>query len=237
MPNLIHPQLDLAGKIRPGLDILANEIIIALKKRTRFALNAAVYKAGLVQSNPNVSLLHHVLGNIERCHAELGRYTFAAQEAFTPVADVLPIIDRPLPDSPLQPMNSGAGDRIIAFYQQLLERCCNPGEDTETYGETVTSDVVALLAIMERVNLGKSVAEAKFLEQPQAFIETAGDKDGLLELLVKKDREAQVIELAINLAQRYELEPQHAIDTFNFMIRTTIDIEIDYLRMRIESGR
>ncbi len=237
MPNLLHPHLDLAGKIRPGLDILANEIIIALKKRTRFPLNAAVYKAGLVQSRPDVSLLHHVLGNIERCHAELGRYTFAAQEAFTPVSDVLPAIDRPLPYSPLHSMDSGVGDQIIAFYQQLLQRCCEPGEDTETFGETVTSDVVALLAIMERVNLGKSVAEAKFLEQPQAFIDTAGDKDAMLGLLVKKDREAQVMELAVNLATRYELGDQHAIDTFEFMIRTTIDIEIDYLRMRIDAAR
>lgn len=235
MPNLPHPHLDLAGKIRPGLDILANEIVIALKKRSRFPSNGPVYKPGLILSQPSVSLLDHVLNNIETCHAELGRYTFAAQEAFTAVENTLPIIHRTPPESPLHPMASGVGTHIIDFYQQWILQACDPGEDTDSFGETVTSDVNALLAIMERVNLGKPVAEAKFRENPEAFIDTGGDKDGLLDLLVKKDREAQVLELATNLAQRYDLPAEHAIDTFNFMIKTTIDIEIDYLRMRIGS--
>lgn len=236
MTNQLHPHLDLAGKIRPGLDILANEIVIALKKRTRFPVNAPVYEAGLVLSSPTVSLLEHAMNSIESCHAELGRYTFAAQEAFTSVEHIAPVIDRATPESPLHPMKSDVGERIVHFYQQWIKNACEPGNDTETYGETVTADVSALLAIMERVNLGKPVAEAKFLEQPEAFIGTNGNKDAMLSLLVKKDREAQVLELAANLAQRYDLPAEHAIDTFNFMIDTTIDIEIDYLRMRIQNA-
>ncbi len=236
MPNLPHPHLDLAGKIRPGLDILANEIVIALKKRTRFPVNAPVYEAGLVLSNPTVPLLNHALHSIESCHAELGRYTFAAQEAFTSASQITPVIDRPIPDSPLHPMKSDVGERIVHFYQQWIIKACDAGNDTDTYGETVTADVSALLAIMERVNLGKPVAEAKYLEQPEAFNSTNGDKDAMLSLLVKKDREAQVLELAANLAQRYDLPAEHAVDTFHFMIDTTIDIEIDYLRMRIKNA-
>lgn len=236
MTNLPHPHLDLAGTIRPGLDILANEIVIALKKRTRFSINEPVYKSGLVVSDPEVSLLDHVLGRIEHCHAELGRYTFAAQDAFTTVHHIAPVINRPAPESPLQPMKSGAGNQIIAFYKQWIETTCSRGDDPDTYGETVTSDVVALLAIMERVNLGKPVAEAKFLEQPKAFIDTAGDRDGLLSLLVKRDREAQVLKLADSLARRYELPSASVVDVFKFMISTTIDIEIDYLRMRMASA-
>jgi len=236
MSNLTHPQLDLASKIRPGLDILANEIVIALKKRTRFPVNAPVYEAGLVLSSPTVSLLDHALNGIEKCHAELGRYTFAAQEAFTSASDIAPVIDRPVPQSPLHPMKSDVGERIVQFYQHWINKACDAGNDTDTYGETVTADVSALLAIMERVNLGKPVAEAKYLEQPDAFNNTEGDKDAMLSLLVKKDREAKVLELAANLAKRYDLPEVHAIDTFNFMIETTIDIEIDYLRMRIHSA-
>ena len=235
MADSPHPHLDLAGTIRPGLDILANEIVIALKKRSRFLTNAPVYKSGLVVSNPDISLLKHVLGRVESCHAELGRYTFAAQDAYTPVQHIAPIINRPPPETPLHPMKSDAGDRIIAFYQQWIEQSCEPGEDPDTYGETATSDVVALLAIMERVNLGKPVAEAKYLEQPESFIETSGDRDGLLSLLVKKDREAQVLELADNLALRYDLPSEQVVSVFSFMISTTIEIEIDYLRMRIKS--
>ena len=236
MPDLPHPHLDLAGTIRPGLDILANEIVIALKKRSRFLTNGPVYKSGLVASDPGISLLNHVLGRVESCHAELGRYTFAAQDAFTPVQHIAPIINRPPPESPLHTMKSDAGDQIIAFYQRWIRKSCKAGEDADTYGETATSDVVALLAIMERVNLGKPVAEAKFLEQPEAFIETSGERDGLLSLLVKKDREAQVLELAANLALRYDLPSEQVVSVFSFMISTTIDIEIDYLRMRIRSA-
>ena len=233
MPNLHHPQLDLAGKIRPGLDILANEIVIALKKRTRFAANAPVYEPGLVISMPSVSLLMHVMGNVESCHAELGRYTFADQEAFTDVSHVSPVIKRTTPDSPLHAMHSGVGERIIDFYQQWVGKACRAGDEPDTYGETVTADVNALLAILERVNLGKPVAEAKYLEQPEAFKQTQGDKQAMLDLLVKKDREAQVLELASSLAQRYDLPEEHVVSTFHFMISTTIDIEIDYLRLRI----
>ncbi|MFK8080077.1 MAG: hypothetical protein AB8B97_07330 [Granulosicoccus sp.] len=236
MSNLPHPHLDLAGRIRPGLDILANEIVIALKKRTRFPTNPAVYIPGLVLSQPSISLLECVLNNVESCHASLGRYTFAEQEAFTSVEGVLPIIQRSPPESPLHPMTSGVGKHIIDFYRQWIGKACESGEDTDTYGETATSDVNALLAIMERVNLGKPVAEAKFREQPEAFIDTTGDRDALLNLLVKKDREAQVLELAANLAQRYDLPVEHSVDVFNFMITTTIDIEIEYLRMRIRHG-
>ena len=233
MSNASHPQLDLAGTIRPGLDILANEIVIALKKRTRFPVNAPVYEPGLVVSKPQVSLLDHVLGSVEHCHAELGRYTFAAQEAFTKVQHVVPVIDRNTPDSPLHPMESGVGETIITFYQQWIRKACASSVDADTFGETVTSDVTALLSIMERVNLGKPVAEAKYLEQPDAFHETRGDKDALLSLLVKKDREAQVMAIAESLAQRYELDVGLTVSAFDFMIRTTIDIEVDYLRMRI----
>jgi len=233
MPDQTHPQLDLAGKIRPGLDILANEIVIALKKRTRFPVNAAIYAPGLVSVDPSVSLLKHVLGNIEQCHAQLGRYTFADQESYTPVEHIEPIIKRTPPDSPLRRMKSDVGDTVIDFYSQWITRACITGSDADTYGETVTSDVNALLTIMERVNLGKPVAEAKFLEQPKAFIDTQGERDGLLSLLVKKDREAQVLEMAKGLAQRYEVDEQQVLDIFIFMIETTIDIEIDYLRMRI----
>lgn len=228
-----HPDLDLQKTIRPGLDILANEIVIGLKKRTRFAVNKPVYEPGLVVGAPALSLLEYELSKIEQCHAELGRYSFAAQDAFTDVSLVTPVISRQAPQSPLQEMASGAGGRIISFYSDWITRACPQGENQNTYGETVTADVSALLAIMERVNLGKLVAESKFLEMPDAFIATGGDRDAMLEFIVRKDREHKVIELAESLAQHYDLTPAHAVEVFQFMIALTVDIEVDYLRLRI----
>lgn len=228
-----HPDLDLQNTIRPGLDILANEIVIGLKKRTRFNVNAPVYLPGLVGADPSVSLLDYELKKIEQCHAELGRYQFATQESFSGINDTDPVIQRTAPQSPVHKMDTGVGPRLIEFYKSWVNKACPAGKNSNTYGETVTADVYALLAIMERVNLGKTVAESKLTEFPDQFIATGGDREAMLELIVRKDREGKVIELAEALARHYDLEPAHTVDVFQFMIEVTVDIEIDYLRMRL----
>lgn len=233
MTDKNHPDLDLAKTIRPGLDILANEIVIALKKRSRFAVNTPVYNPGIVIGHPDTSLLDYELSVCERNHAELGRYTFASQDAFTNVASVKSIIDREPPSSPIKVMPSGVGGKVLAFYRQWVQKACPAGDNPSTYGETVTSDVLALLAIMERVNLGKAVAESKFLEMPEKFLATNGDREQMLQYIVRSDREAQVLEIAANLADNYALAVEHTVDVFRFMIKTTVDIEVDYLKLRI----
>ena len=232
-PDPVPPDLDLARTIRPGLDLLADEIVIALKKRTRFAVNAPLYAPGLVRGEDALSLLDYSLGAVERQHAALGRYTFAAQDAFTDVADVVPVIRREPPASPVRAMPSRVGPRLLDFYRDWIESACPPGEDARTYGETVTADVAALLAIMERVNLGKPVAEAKFREHEAALRASGGEREAILALIVHPDREAAVLALAERLAGRYELPPALVRRVFEFMIATTIDIEVDYLRRRL----
>ncbi len=236
-PNALHRDLDLHGRIRPGLDTLANVIVIALKTRTRFQQNTPVYEPGLVVTDPSISLLDYELCRIEQCHAELGRYTFADQESYSDVSGVASVINRETPASPVKKMNSGVGDRIKAFYRDWIVRACEDGNEASSFGETVTADVDALLAIMERVNLGKLVAESKFMELMEQFMATDGDRDGMLELIVRRDREAKVIELAETLARHYEVEVEHAVSVFEFMIETTVDIEVDYLRLRIAQSK
>ena len=230
----LHPDLDLQGTIRPGLDILANEIIIGLKKRQRYAANRKIYQPGLVVPHPEQSLLMYELCRIEQCHAELGRYAFAAQDAYTDVSQVENVINRKAPESPVRDMASGVGQRIIDFYKRWIENYCDNSDSPETYGQTVTADVDVLLAIMERVNLGKQVAESKFVELTDDFKATGGDREGMLKLIVRKDREQKVIKLSRNLAQHYELPTPAAVEVFEFMIEVTVDIEVDYLRMRID---
>jgi len=228
-----EPDLDLAGTIRPGLDILADEIVIALKKRTRFARNASIYVPGLVRGDDARSLLEHTLGGVERQHAALGRYTFATQDAFTDVAGIAPVIDREPPTSPVLPMPSRVGPRIVEFHRTWIESNCPEGDVPATYGETVTADVVALLAIMERVNLGKPVAESKFREHETAIRASGGNREIMLDYIVRADRERAVLAMAERLADRYELPPASVQAVFRFMIATTVDIEVDYLRHRI----
>ncbi|MCB1741680.1 MAG: hypothetical protein KDK91_15000 [Gammaproteobacteria bacterium] len=233
----MHPELDLGRTIRPGLDILANEIVIALKKRTRFAHNAPVYAPGLVRAAPHRSLLDYELHIVERGHAELGRYLYAGQESFSDVSAVQPVIVRETPSSPVTRMHSGCGPRIVEFYRQWIHTACKPGDDSNSYGETVTADVNALLNIMERVNLGKFVAESKIRQAPERFVQTGGDREAILALIRHRDREQDVFNLARRLAEHYQLAPEHAVSVFEFMVELTIDIEIDYIRMRLDSGQ
>lgn len=226
--------LDLQNSIRPGLDILANEIVIALKKRMRFYLNPEIYQAGLVKGRPDTSLLHYELERIEQAHAELGRFKYADQEPFTDVDHIEPIIVRRTPQSPIQPMRSGIGERIIAFYRQWLASACKAGSDADSYGETVTSDVNALLAIMERINLGKYVAESKFSDAQDKFRAAGGEREATLELIVRKDREGQVFDLARTLARNYALNEEHSLTVFEFMVEVTKDVEVDYIRQRLQ---
>ena len=229
----MHPELDLVQSIRPGLDILANEIVIALKKRTRFPRNEPIYVPGLVVDQPEIALLAYELQRVEQLHAELGRYAFASQEAFTDVSAVEPIIKRSVPGSPIQTMPSGMGSEVEAFYTGWIREHCATGKDESTYGETVTADVNAMLAILERINLGKFVAESKMSQAPEQFAATAGDREAILALIVKKDREGEVIKLAERLADNYDLPAAAVVQVFEWMVQATIEIEIAYVRLRL----
>ena len=63
---------------------------------------------------------------------------------------------------------------------------------------------------------------------------SGGRREVMLEYIVRADREAAVLEMAERLAARYELPPASVRAVFEFMIATTVDIEVDYLRHRIE---
>jgi len=177
-------ELDLVGAIRPGLDILANEIVIALKKRSRFLQNPEIYQPGLVIGRPSLSLLEHELAKVEAAHAELGRYTYANQESFTDVAGIPLVINRAGPESPVRSYPCEKGNETIRFYRMLIEADCEPGTDSDTFGETVTTDVAALQGIFERITLGKYVAQYKYQQNSQGFIDWGGDTDAMRRLFV-----------------------------------------------------
>ena len=227
-------ELDLDGAIRPGLDILGNEIIIALKKRSRFKQNLEVYRPGLVLDHPELSLLEYELRRVEEVHAELGRYAYASQESFTELGPVKPIIKRPPPENPVQDIPSRVGGQIIQYYLGWIEECLEAGSDSDTFGETVTADVAALQGISERVNVGKYVAEYKFQQNPQAFRQAQGDPGALRRLVVNEEREKRVIDVGRQLAEHYGFDAEQACRIFRWKIQLTTDLEINYLQKRIE---
>ena len=232
-------RLNLSSTLRPGLDLLANEILIALKKRTRFLQNPEIYAPGLVVGHPDVPLLDFELARTERFHAELGRYAYTQYDSFSDVGDVPLVIVRPPLKSPAHNHPTGMGAQIRAHYVRWVKQNCAAGSDSDTWGESVSADVAAMMNLAERITLGKTVAESKLQTERQAYMTTGGDAEALEALLVDKGREAKVIELSGHLARIYEFDEEQAAALFQWIIRTTIEVEVRYLQRRIaeEGGR
>jgi len=226
-------EMNLDGAIRPGLDILANEIIISLKKRSRYKQNLEIYRPGLVIGHDDLSLLEYELARMETLHAELGRYTYASQEAFTDVRDVPLIIRRQPPPCPIYNFATGLGPETIQFYLKWIETSCPAGSDSDTYGETVTTDVAALLNFFERINLGKYVAECKYKEAPERYRKTGGDPVKIERLLSDSKRQAKVIDMAMKTAEQYDFDAAQARHAFEWLIRITLRVETQYIKNRL----
>jgi len=224
---------DLERELRPRLEILGNEIIISLKKRSRYRQNLDIYQPGLVLEHANLSLLEYELGKMEQVHAELGRYTYADQEAFTDVSKARLVIKRPAPPCPIHNFPTGLGSEIIQYYIQWVKKSCQPDTDSDTFGETVTADVAALLNIYERITLGKYVAEKKYLMNPEGFKNAKGAA-AIEELLVDKEREARVIETAIRLAEHYQFDAEQAKEVFGWLIGMTVRVQVQYILKRAQ---
>jgi chorismate mutase len=229
----MQKELDLNETLRPGLDILANEIVIALKKRSRYKQNLEIYEPGLVIKHSDLSLLEYELARVERLHAELGRYTYANQEAFTDVGDVKLIIKRTAPESPICNFPTSLGGEVIHYYINWIKKYCEVGTDSDTFGETVTSDVAALMNLLERINLGKYVAEYKYQENKKIFQNTMGEPREIKELVVNKEREAKVLDMAAHLAEQYEFSADQSRKTFRWIIEETIKVEVEYIHRRL----
>ena len=86
---------------------------------------------------------------------------------------------------------------------------------------------------MGRIDLGKPVVESKFREHEAGLRATGGEREAMLGFIVRPEREAQVLANAERLAERYELPAADVRRAFEFMIRATVDLEVEYLRRRI----
>jgi chorismate mutase len=128
---------------------------------------------------------------------------------------------------------SKLGQEVIQYYLHWIETCLEAASDSDTYGETVTADVAALLNIFERITLGKYVAEAKFTKKPEPILETQGEADRLRPLLVHAEREAEVLDHAEQLARHYDFAPDQARGFSEWMIDMTVECQVRYLQKRI----
>ena len=70
------------------------------------------------------------------------------------VRGIEPVIVREAPSNPIDPTHMDTGSWVLERYRAWVRRACRDASEPDTYGETVTADVTALLSILERINLG-----------------------------------------------------------------------------------
>ena len=171
---------------------------------------------------------------MEAVHAELGRYTYSDQESYTDVTGIPLIIKRESPPSPIDNIPTGKAEAVISFYTGWIQSYCAPGTDSDTFGESVTSDVANLMNLLERITLGKFVAESKFQKEEDNFRKTGGDTDQIRTMITHPEREEQVLIMAGKLAEHYEFDVSEARKIFLWLIKTTVDVQVKYILHRME---
>ena len=239
-------KLSLKKDIRPRLDEMAEEIIIGLKKRSRFLLNKPVYEErfpidpkelqeypALSRQFPNgMTRFEDRLWRDQSTDSIHRRFLYDNQHPVLFSRDQLPEAryDGGLRKNEVAPVDINMGDKILEFYHEILPQICQPGQDSDTYGEAVLEDSLNIRKLYERIcGLGPYVAQAKIQDDPSLLEIT--DETVLRDKLTDPKRERDVMAKGLRLARKYKLpNPSVAKDIFRQIIDLTLDVEVAYIR-------
>jgi chorismate mutase len=227
----VSSNLDLHD-LRTKLNQMTERIVSRLKDRSRYPLNALVYRPDAIPiaHRSGISFLDFALEGLEHYHASLGRYRFPDQYRLTDVSPTAPV-DRGTPPSPIVRVDLALKDAIVAFYCQLVQALCMEGDDATTYGETAYCDADLIVLIHERINVGRYVAEAKLQTDP-SLVRVVDARPTLARRLVQPQREQAVVDQARRIATRYDLNAEVVERCFRWIIEQTLDVEVEYLRRK-----
>lgn len=219
--------------LRTKLNQMTERIVSRLKDRSRYALNASVYRIDEIpiQGRTGISFFEFALEQLEQYHAALGRYRFPDQYQLTNVSPHTPVQRAQVPPSPIQQVDIELKDEIITYYMTLLQDLCADGDDSTTYGETVYCDADLIVLLHERINIGRFVAESKLQTDPSLRV-IAESQNALRARLRKPKREQTVIANAKKIAFSYNLNQEVVERCFHWLITKTLEVEINYLQQR-----
>ena len=241
--------------IREELEGYEAYIIFHLMSRAQLPRNDGAYHPGKsgFEDQGDKSALDLRLEDVEWVDAIWGRYTDDDEIPFT---TTLPNPERLLgpKETHLHPAARDAvnvSQRILREYQHLLSGICAEGDDPTTHGLTVKRDVQALQVIAHRIHHGAMfVAEAKFLEDPDAYTALIADvrdgrksADDILAKLTRSDKEKEIRQRVADtihglhqlFGKRFknEVKPAVVADYFlNNIIPATKEGEVQYLLHR-----
>ncbi|KAK5192459.1 chorismate mutase aro7 [Exophiala xenobiotica] len=217
--------LDL-DNIRFQLIRLEDTITFHLIERVQFPLNATIYDHTALPIPtinlalpPAISLLDYLLSETERLHSTIRRYDAPDEYAFFPQ-----VLQRPMLQAIKYPRilhdNDVNVNQIIKekYINEVLPEACREfgredrGETKENYGSAATCDVACLQALSRRIHFGKFVAESKFQQETERFVELikAEDREGIDAAITKQKVEQQVLERLRLKAKTYGKDPSLA---------------------------
>jgi chorismate mutase len=219
------------SELRVRLDQMTHRVVSRMKDRSRFPLNLPVYEPGAVpiRGRHCVSFLQFSIEGLEAYHASLGRYDYPDQAPLLPAPRAPTPAIRQVQHPALPRLRDRTTDDLLAFYQALLPRLCAPGDDPNTYGETVYVDADLLELLHERINLGRYVAQVKADQDPRV-LGLVGDPSRLAAALKDPAREAVLIGAARAIAVRYDLDADLTADVFTWIMQKTLLVEVAYLQ-------
>ncbi|KAF8964396.1 chorismate mutase [Flammula alnicola] len=272
-------------RIRSVLTRLEDTIIFSLIERAQFAHNPRMYQRGAFKELTDLefhgSWLEWFLKEIESFHAKARRYTSPDEYPFSSdlPEPVLPPLDFP---PILYPNKINANPSILSFYtcaivpritrRETLTLAAKKRaqgiigseeyEDDGNYGSAATLDVEVLQSISKRVHYGKFVSEAKFSQNPAAFIPhiLKPNREALEALITKPEVERQLLVRLHKKASTYaqdivadgetpvngvngklnnctssKIEVDGVVDLYeSYIIPLTKEVEVDYLLNRLE---
>ena len=232
-------------------------ITFHLIERVQFPLNPSIYKPGAVHiPNSNLSLFDWMLREQERLQSLVRRYQSPDEYPFFPDALQQPILHPIHYPQILHPNEVNVNEKLKESYiHRVLPAACaqfgrgERGEAQENFGSAATCDVACLQALSRRVHFGKFVAESKFRQDTERFVDMIKgcDTAGIGAAITDEKVEKKVLERLRLKARTYGSDPLISTDGLvkidadavvamykDYVIPLTKEVEIQYLLQRLK---
>ncbi|XP_047334805.1 chorismate mutase 1, chloroplastic-like [Impatiens glandulifera] len=165
-----------------------DSIMFGLLERAQYRLNPETYESDVFDMDGfKGSLVEFMVKETEKLHAGVGRYKSPDEHPFFPDDLPYPILPPLKYPQVLHPVSDSININKKVwdmYFRNLLPRLVQKGSDGN-YGSAAVCDTICLQALSKRIHYGKFVAEAKFLESPEAYetLIREQDRTGLMDLL------------------------------------------------------
>ena len=196
---------------------LEDTITFYFIERVQFPLNGTIYQPGGVKiPDSSLSLFDWMLREQERLQSLVRRYESPDEYPFFPDVVQKPILESLDYPKILHPNDVDVNQAIKKKYiNVILPGICRQfgredrGLKQENYGSTATCDVMCLQAISRRIHFGKFVAESKFQQETERFVELIrnNDRSGILTAIQNEKVEKKVLERLRLKARTYGTDP------------------------------